>query len=94
MKKGDMVLFYHSNEGMCIMGIAKVKKEAYQDPTTDNINWVAVDLKPFKKLKNPVTLAAIKADPKLKNIQMLRLNRLSVVELQQEEFDHLLSIGN
>ena len=94
MKKGDMVLFYHSNEGMSIMGIAKVKKEAYQDPTTDNINWVSVDLKPFKKLKNPITLAAIKADPKLKNIQMLRLNRLSVVELQQEEFDHLLSMGN
>jgi predicted RNA-binding protein with PUA-like domain len=93
MKKGDLVLFYHSNEGLCIMGIAKVAKEAYQDPTTDDENWVAVDLKPFKKLKKPVPLADIKAEPKLKDIQMLKLNRLSVVSITPEEFDLVLSMG-
>ena len=93
MKKGDLVLFYHSNEGLCIMGIAKVAKEAYQDPTTDDENWVAVDLKPFKKLKKPVPLADIKAEPKLKDIQMLKLKRLSVVSITPGEFDLILSMG-
>lgn len=93
MKKGDMVLFYHSNEGMCIMGIAKVKKESYQDPTTEDENWISVDLKPYKKLKNPVSLAAIKAEPRLKDIQMLRLNRLSVVSILPEEFDLILELA-
>src|ERR1700740_1660388 len=60
MKKGDLAFFYHSNEGMEIVGLAKVVKEAYQDPTTDDTNWVAVDFKPVKKLKQPVTLAQIK----------------------------------
>src|SRR5450755_3488979 len=59
MKKGDEVLFYHSNEGTEIVGIAKVVKEAYQDPTTEDTNWVAVDLKPYKKLKAPVSLTQI-----------------------------------
>src|SRR3954468_16328356 len=62
MKKGDQVLWYHSNEGLEIVGIAKVTKEAYQDPTTDEEAWVAVDLKPFKKIKKPVSLVQIKAD--------------------------------
>jgi predicted RNA-binding protein with PUA-like domain len=93
MKKGDLAFFYHSNEGLCIMGIAKVAKEAYQDPTTEDENWVAVDLKPFKKLKKPVSLADIKAEPRLKNIQMLKLNRLSVVSITPEEFDLILSMG-
>src|SRR5215210_966613 len=65
MKKGDEVLFYHSNEGLEIVGIAKVIKEYYQDPTTDDTNWVVVDLKPVKKFKKPVTLAAIKSDIRL-----------------------------
>ena len=94
MKKGDMVLFYHSNEGLAIVGIAKVKKEGYQDPTTTDENWVSVDLKPFKKLKKPVTLADIKAEPLLKDIQMLRLNRLSVVSILPEEFDVILAMGS
>ena len=93
MKKGDLVLFYHSNDGLCIMGIAKVKKESYQDPTTDNENWVSVDLTPYKKLKKPVSLADIKAEPKLKDIQMLRLNRLSVVSILAEEFDVILAMS-
>ena len=94
MKKGDMVLFYHSNEGLAIVGIAKVQKEGYQDPTTTDENWVSVDLKPFKKLKKPVLLAAIKAEPRLKDIQMLRLNRLSVVSILPEEFDIILAMGS
>src|SRR6185436_4377574 len=65
MKKGDEVFFYHSNEGTEIVGIAKVSKEAFQDPTTDDINWVAVELKPVKKLNNPVSLAKMKAEKKL-----------------------------
>ena len=65
MKKDDQVFYYHSNEGTEIVGIAKVAKEFYQDPTTDDTNWVAVDLKPLKSLKKPVTLAAIKADKRL-----------------------------
>ena len=94
MKKGDLVLFYHSNEGLAIVGIAKVKKEGYQDPTTTDENWVSVDLKPFKKLKKPVPLADIKAEPRLKDIQMLRLNRLSVVSILPEEFDVILAMGS
>lgn len=93
MKKGDLVLFYHSNEGLCIMGIAKVTKEAYQDPTTTDENWVSVNLKPYKKLKHPVSLGQIKAEAKLKDIEMLRLNRLSVVSIKPDEFDLLLAMG-
>src|SRR5215211_8078531 len=78
MKKGDEVFFYHSNEGLEIVGIAKVVKEAYQDPTTDEEAWVVVDLKPVKKLKQPVTLKQIKADERLKDMDLLRLSRLSV----------------
>lgn len=93
MKKGDLALFYHSNEGMEVVGIAKVVKEAYQDPTTEDSNWVAVDFKPHKRLKNPVSLAAIKAETRLKNIEMLRLNRLSVVSIKPEEFDVILEMS-
>ena len=78
MKKDDLLLFYHSNEGMEIVGIAKLVKEAYQDPTTDDDNWVAVDIKPVKKLKQSVTLATIKADSRLKDMALVRLGRLSV----------------
>ncbi len=94
MKKGDLVLFYHSNEGLAVVGIAKVTKEAYQDPTTDDSNWVAVDLKPHKKFKKPVTLAQIKAEPALQEIQVLKLNRLSVVSIRPEEFDLITAMGH
>ena len=73
MKKGEEVLFYHSNEGVEIVGIAKVAKEAYQDPTTDNPAWLVVELKPFKKLKKPVTLAQVKADTRLADMDLVRL---------------------
>src|SRR5215212_11213481 len=75
MKKGDQVFFYHSNEGLNIVGIAKVAKEAYQDPTTDEEAWVVVELKPFKKLKNPVSLQQVKGEKRLKDMALLRLSR-------------------
>lgn len=87
MKKGDLLLFYHSNEGMEIVGIAKVVKEHYQDPTTDEDAWLVVDVKPVKKLKNPVSLATIKADPRLTQMALVRLGRLSVQPVTDEEWD-------
>jgi predicted RNA-binding protein with PUA-like domain len=86
MKKGDEVFYYHSNEGTQIVRIAKVSKEAYQDPTTDDEAWVSVDLKPFKRLKNPVTLARIKADKRLANMALVRIGRLSVQPVTDEEW--------
>jgi len=94
MKEGDLVLFYHSNEGKEVVGIAKVVKEWYQDPTIDDANWVVVDLSPVEPLKSPVTLAAIKAEPSLKDIQLVRLGRLSVVSLKAEEFDKIVAMGS
>ena len=94
MKKGDLVLWYHSNEGMEVVGIAKVVKEAYQDPTTDETAWVVVDLKPFKKLKRAVSLAEIKADPRLQQIGLVRQGRLSVQALKPEEFDAILDLSS
>ncbi|MCA0427874.1 MAG: EVE domain-containing protein [Bacteroidetes bacterium] len=93
MKKGDLALWYHSNEGKEIVGIAKVVKEHYQDPTTEDPNWVVVDLKPFKKLKKAVTLETIKADKMLQNIGLVRQGRLSVMPVSQEEFDYILALS-
>ena len=93
MKKGDEVLFYHSNEGMEIVGIAKVGKEAYQDPTTEDTNWVAVDLKPYKKIKNPVSLVKIKADERLKDMALVRLGRLSVQPVTEKEWKIIMELA-
>jgi len=93
MKKGDQVLFYHSNEGLAIVGIAEVVKEAYQDPTTDDTNWVVVDLKPLKPVPNPVTLADIKSDPDLQEMDLVRLSRLSVGTVKPKEFKRILKKG-
>lgn len=86
MKKGDQVLFYHSNEGLEIVGIAKVSKEAYQDPTTDEEAWVVVELKPYKRLKKPVSLTQIKADKRLAEMALVRLGRLSVQPVTDKEW--------
>jgi predicted RNA-binding protein with PUA-like domain len=94
MKKGDLVLWYHSNEGKEVVGIAKVAKTAYQDPTTEDPNWVVVDLKPFKKLKKSVTLEQIKAHPLLQEIGLVRQGRLSVMGLSAAEFDIILELGS
>jgi predicted RNA-binding protein with PUA-like domain len=94
MKEGDLVLFYHSNEGMCVVGIAKVVREFYQDPTTDDTNWVVVDLAPVETLKNPVTLSQIKGDEYLKDISLVRQGRLSVMPLKAAEFDRILELGS
>src|SRR5450759_2249855 len=93
MKKGDEVLFYHSNEGMEIVGIAKITKEFYQDPTTEDTNWVAVDLKPVKKLKNPVTLSQIKADKRLQEMALVRLGRLSVQPVTEKEWKIIMELA-
>jgi len=93
MKKGDQVLFYHSNEGLDIVGIAKVVKEAYQDPTTDDNAWVAVDIKAFKKLKQPVSRDTIKADKRLANMALVRLGRLSVQPVTDEEWDIVMKMA-
>src|SRR5690606_2393078 len=94
MKTDDLVLFYHSNEGKCVVGVAKVIKEFYQDPTTDDTNWVVVDLSPVETLKTPVTLEAIKKDEFLKDISLVKQGRLSVMSLKQEEFDRILALGS
>ena len=94
MEVGDLVMWYHSNEGKEIVGIAKVVKEAYQDPTTDDTNWVVVELSPVEKLEKPVTLAQIKADEMLKDIQLVKLSRLSVASIKAEEFDYILKLAS
>lgn len=93
MKKGDLVLFYHSNEGLCVVGIAEVIKEFYQDPTTSEKNWVAVDLKPKKTLKNPVSLSQIKSDEILKNMALVKQSRLSVCPVTKSEFERVLELS-
>ena len=85
MKIGDQVLWYHSNEGLEIVGIAEVIKESYQDPTTEETAWLVVDLKPVRKLKKPVSLAQLKADSRLANMDIIRLGRLSVQKVKEEE---------
>ena len=93
MKKGDPVLFYHSNEGVEIVGIAKVAKEYYQDPTTIEEAWVVVDLKPYKKLKKPVTLVQVKADKRLESMALVRLGRLSVQAVTDEEWKVVMELA-
>ncbi|MCO5934293.1 EVE domain-containing protein [Mucilaginibacter sp. RB4R14] len=93
MKEGDLVMWYHSNEGKEIVGIAKVIKEFYQDPTTEDPNWVVVDLEPVEPLKKPVTLEQIKADERLKDIGLVRQGRLSVMGMKREEFDRILELA-
>ena len=93
MKKGDEVFFYHSNDGTDIVGIAKVSKEAYQDPTTDDERWFAVDLKPVRKLKNPVPLTAIKKDKRLSNMALVRIGRLSTQPVTDEEWKVVLELA-
>ena len=93
MKKGDRVLFYHSQEGREVVGIAAVAKEANQDPTSDDPRWLAVDLIPVRALKKPVELGRIKQDTRLANIALLRNSRLSVIPLTPEEYSAIVELG-
>ena len=93
MKKGDEVLFYHSNEGLEIVGIAKVAKEAYHDPTTNEAAWIVVDLKPHKKLKKPVSLDTIKKEKRLKDMALVRIGRLSVQPVTDKEWDVIMELA-
>jgi predicted RNA-binding protein with PUA-like domain len=93
MKKGDELFFYHSNEGLEIVGIAKVVKEAYQDPTTEDTNWVVVDIRPVKKLKRPVTLAEIKSNKHLSGMALIRLSRLSVSPVTDNEWKIIMELS-
>ena len=93
MKKGDLCFFYHSNDGLCIVGIAKVAKEFYQDPTTQEEAWVCVDMEPHKELKKSVTLSELKADANLKNMQFVKIGRLSVSVVTKTEFDKVCKMG-
>jgi predicted RNA-binding protein with PUA-like domain len=93
MKKGDLVFFYHSNEGKDVVGVARVIKESYPDPTTDDDRWLVVDLKPVKALAEPVTLAAIKADAQLADMELVKQSRLSVSSVGKKEFERILKLG-
>ena len=93
MKVGDRVLFYHSGTGKCVVGIAEVAKSTYPDPTADDAQWVAVDLKPVKPLKETVPLAAIRYNDKLANMPLIRQSQLSVMALTKDEFETIAQMG-
>ncbi len=93
MKQGDLVLYYHSNEGKAVVGVARVTREHYPDPTSDDPRWVVVDLAPVKALTTPVDLATIKADRPLADIALVRQSRLSVMPLDAAAFDRILALG-
>ncbi len=94
MKKGDPVCFYHSVTEKQIVGLARVVREAYSDPTATEGDWSCVDLEPVKPLKSPVPLDTIKTDPALKGMKLLKQSRLSVTSLTSEEFQRLLKLAN
>jgi predicted RNA-binding protein with PUA-like domain len=94
MKKGDEVFYYHSNEGKEIVGVARVTKEAYADPTATEGDWVCVDLVPVKPLKKPMGLDVIKADKMLKDMKLVKISRLSVSPVTKEEFDRIIKLSN
>jgi len=93
MKVGDRVLFYYSGTGKCVVGIAEVAKAAYPDPTAADPQWVAVDLKPLKRLNEPVPLASIRYHAKLANLPLIRQSQLSVMQLTKEEFETIVGMG-
>lgn len=93
MRVGDLALFYHSNEGKEVVGVAEIVKESYPDPTADDPAWVVVDIAPRIPLAKPVSLATIKSDPELKEIALIRRSRLSVVPVRPAEFERILALG-
>ena len=93
MKVGDLCLFYHSVNEKAIVGIAEVVKEYYQDPTTDDHRWYVMDVVPKEKRKRPVTLAEVKADERLSEMQLVKYSRLSVQAVKKEEFDIIIEMS-
>lgn len=93
MEKGDLVLYYHSNEGKEVVGVARVIKEFYQDPTTQDDRWVVVDIEPVNKLNNPVSLADIKKDKRLENVPLVTHSRLSVMPVLKKDFETIIKMG-
>ncbi len=93
MQKGDEVLFYHSGEDKAVVGIARVTRPAYLDPTAKEGDWSAVDLAPIKSLRRPVTLRQIKSDPRLKQTPLIWQSRLSVMPLTESEFREIVTMG-
>ncbi|MCZ6570140.1 MAG: EVE domain-containing protein [Deltaproteobacteria bacterium] len=93
MRKGDLVLYYHSNEGKEVVGVARVTREAYGDPTTEDERWLVVDLKPLRAFERSVLLAEIKSEPALKNLPLVRQSRLSVMPVERPHFEHILRMG-
>ena len=94
MKRGDLAFFYHSNIGKEIVGVVKVAREAYADPTAESGNWVCVDMRAVGPMPVPVTLAAMKADAKLEGFALLRLSRLSVVPVEDAHWEHVCRLGS
>ncbi len=94
MKKGDLVLFYHSVQGQEVVGIAKVEKESFPDPTTKDPRWLAVKLIPVQPLPRPIPLSDIKQVKTLQDIPLVRQGRLSVMPLKKEAYETILQLGN
>lgn len=94
MKKGDLVLFYHSRKGLEVVGISRVVEEAYPDPTAEKGDWSVVDLEPVKQLVQPVSLKEIKTRPELQDIPLIRISRLSVMPLEKDPFMRILEMGD
>jgi predicted RNA-binding protein with PUA-like domain len=92
MQSGDLALFYHSNEGKAVVGVARIVQTAFPDPT--DAAWISVRVEPVEKLKNPVSLAVIKADERLVEMELLRQSRLSVTRVKPEEFNVILTLGS
>ncbi|GGD31274.1 EVE domain-containing protein [Croceicoccus pelagius] len=93
MKKGEKAFFYHSNKGLEIVGIVEISVDGITDPTDDTGKWAAVKVKPVEKLKHPVTLKQVKAEPELEEMELVKLMRLSVSEVRPDEWKKILSMS-
>lgn len=93
MKVGDLVLYYHSVDQKSVVGVARIVKEYYQDPTTEDDRWVAVDIVPEYPLKKPITLSEIKSEPRLTDMVLVKSMRLSVQPVRKEEFDIIMQMS-
>ena len=93
MNEGDEAFFYHSNIGLEIVGIARISKAGLPDPTDETGRWAAVKVKPVRKLKRAISLKEIKADPKLAEIELIKLSRLSVAAITPKEWDYIIALS-